>query len=144
CFCASACTSSTATPIRDAAIWARCAGSLAKLSAAISASSMVGFSRRTRRTPHFVFQVVATGGLRICSQVNDSIYVAVQQTNSTGCYGKVEMSPLNKVEMSPFVEAGGGRFERGHFGDERGGAGAVLRIATCDARRVATGSRCGA
>src|SRR5208337_3441058 len=60
------------------------------------------------------------------------------------CYGKVEMSPLNKVEMSPFVEAGGGRFERGHFGDERGGAGAVLRIATCDARRVATGSRCGA
>ena len=41
------------------------------------------------------------------------------------CYGKVEMSPLSKVEMSPFAEAGGGRFERGRFGDERDGAGAV-------------------
>jgi hypothetical protein len=41
------------------------------------------------------------------------------------CYGKVEMSPLSRVEMSPFAESGGGRFERGRFGDERGGAGAV-------------------
>ena len=41
------------------------------------------------------------------------------------CYGKVEMSPLSKVEMSPFAEAGGARFERGRFGDERDGAGAV-------------------
>src|SRR5208337_115102 len=41
------------------------------------------------------------------------------------CYGKVEMSPLSKVEMSPFAEAGGGRFERGRFGDERGGGGAA-------------------
>ena len=39
------------------------------------------------------------------------------------CYGQVEMSPLSKVEMSPFAEAEGGRFERGRFGDERGGAG---------------------
>jgi dihydrofolate reductase len=39
-------------------------------------------------------------------------------------YSKVEMSPLSKVEMSPFAAAGGGRFERGRFGDERGGAGA--------------------
>ena len=45
--------------------------------------------------------------------------------NPPPCYGKVEMSPLSKVEMSPFVEAGGGRFERGRFGDERDGAGAV-------------------
>jgi hypothetical protein len=41
------------------------------------------------------------------------------------CCGKVEMSRLSKVEMSRFAESGGGRFERGRFGDERGGAGAV-------------------
>jgi len=41
------------------------------------------------------------------------------------CYGKVEMSPLSKVEMSPFAAAEGGWFERGCFGDERGGAGAA-------------------
>src|SRR5208283_861565 len=61
CFAARTRTSSTGNPIKDAAICARCAGSSAMLSAATSASSIVGLSRRTRRRPHFVFQVAPIG-----------------------------------------------------------------------------------
>ena len=54
---------------------------------------------------------------------NATMFRALFARRWTACYSQVGMSPLSRVEMSPFAEAEGGGFERGRFGDERGGAG---------------------
>src|SRR5579863_3322533 len=81
CFAARTLTSSTGTPISEAAISARWPGSAARLSAAIKASSIVGVSRRTRRTPHLVFQVADMDPVHSLRRQTSRI-VAPQQSGS--------------------------------------------------------------